>query len=260
MSDIEDYNSDYNSETESSEDEKPINKSNKNIASKPLNIDDILGKDDSDSDIEDDEDEDEEQSIDNALDEDEVQYGGAEEEIDDEDDIEDEDENIDEKKNTNKKQKASKSIPLNIDEDDNYNDEDDDEDNEYDENYLQKFDRDINKNYVQEFHPECIIQNYDEIALLTRVVRNNQNIIIDPLHKTIPFLTKYEKARIIGQRAKQIETGAKPFIKVPENIIDSYIIAELELQQKRIPFIIRRPLPGGGSEYWNLKDLEIINF
>ena len=95
---------------------------------------------------------------------------------------------------------------------------------------------------------------------MTRVVRDNNNIIIDPLHKTIPFLTKYEKARIIGQRAKQIESGAKPFIKVPESVIDSYIIAELELQQKIIPFIIRRPLPGGGSEYWNLKDLEIISF
>ena len=73
-------------------------------------------------------------------------------------------------------------------------------------------------------------------------------------------MTKYEKARILGQRAKQIECGAKPLVKVPENIVDGYIIAELELQQKRIPFIIRRPIPGGAFEYWNLKDLEIITF
>ena len=76
----------------------------------------------------------------------------------------------------------------------------------------------------------------------------------------MPFLTKYEKARVLGQRAKQIECGANPFISVPEGIIDAHIIAELELQQKRIPVIIRRPLPGGGSEYWNLKDLEMIVF
>ena len=37
-------------------------------------------------------------------------------------------------------------------------------------------------------------------------------------------------------------------------------INELELIQKRIPFIIRRPIPGGSCEYWNLKDLEIICF
>ena len=73
-------------------------------------------------------------------------------------------------------------------------------------------------------------------------------------------MTKYERARILGQRAKQIETGARPLVKVPENIVDSYVIAELELQQKRIPFIIRRPIPNGGCEYWNLKDLETILF
>jgi len=102
--------------------------------------------------------------------------------------------------------------------------------------------------------------NYDEISKLTKIVKDKNGIIIDPFHKTLPFLTKYEKTRILGQRAKQIENGAKPFVKIPDNIIDSYIIAELELQQKRIPFIIRRPLPCGGSEYWNLKDLELITF
>ena len=64
----------------------------------------------------------------------------------------------------------------------------------------------------------------------------------------------------MGQRAKQIETGAKPLVKIPENIIDSYVISELELREKKIPFIIKRPIPGGGFEYWNLRDLEIINF
>lgn len=139
-------------------------------------------------------------------------------------------------------------------------DEDDDEDDEYDDSYLHKFDNELVKNYVNEFHPECYSHNYDEIAKLTVVTKNQDGIIIDPLHKTIPYLTKYEKARILGQRTKQIETGAKPLVRVPKSIVDAYIIAELELKEKRIPFIIRRPIPGGGSEYWNLKDLEIIAF
>ena len=136
----------------------------------------------------------------------------------------------------------------------------DDEDEDYDDSYLQKFDSEVTKNYINDFHPECLIQNYDEITKLTTVVRDSNNIIIDPLHRTIPFLTKYEKARVLGQRAKQIETGAKPFVSVPENVIDGYVIAELELQQKRIPFIIRRPIPGGAFEYWNIRDLEMISF
>jgi DNA-directed RNA polymerase subunit K/omega len=137
---------------------------------------------------------------------------------------------------------------------------DDEDDDDYQTPYLQKFNAEINKNYILDFHPECAVNNYDEISVLTQVIRDAANNVIDDLHKTIPFLTKYERTRVIGQRAKQINSGAKAFVKVPENVIDGYLIAELELMQKRIPFIIRRPTPGGGCEYWNLKDLEVVSF
>jgi DNA-directed RNA polymerase I, II, and III subunit RPABC2 len=140
------------------------------------------------------------------------------------------------------------------------NEDDDSDDDDDGETYLQKFDRSINENYIVDFHPESVLQNYDEILTMIKVVRDKDDIIIDELHKTIPYLTKYERARILGQRAKQINSGSTPFVKVPENVIDGYIIAELELKEKRIPFIIRRPLPNGGSEYWSLKDLEDISF
>jgi DNA-directed RNA polymerase subunit K/omega len=138
--------------------------------------------------------------------------------------------------------------------------DDDDDEDEMDESYLQKFNASVNKNYIMDFHPECVISNYDEVVGLTKILRDADNNIIDDLHKTLPYLTKYERARVLGQRAKQINTGAKVFVKVPENVIDGYLIAELELAQKRIPFIIRRPTPGGGCEYWNLRDLELIQF
>jgi len=32
------------------------------------------------------------------------------------------------------------------------------------------------------------------------------------------------------------------------------------LKEKKIPFVIKRPIPSGGCEYWNLKDLEVIAF
>ena len=139
-------------------------------------------------------------------------------------------------------------------------DDDEDDDEAMDEFSLQKFDKKINQSFISEFHPECFVHNYEEIATLTKVVRDNQYNIIDPLHKTNPFLTKYEKTRILGIRAKQINAGAKPFIKVPENIIDGYLIAEMELMEKRIPFVIKRPLPGGTCEYWKLQDLDMIGF
>ena len=134
-------------------------------------------------------------------------------------------------------------------------DEDSDSD---DENYLQKFQENINENIIEEFHPELKSHNYEEINNLSKVTRNQDGEIIDPLHRTLPFITKYEKARVIGERSKQINAGAKPMIPVEPNIIDGYLIALKEFQEKKTPFIIKRPLPNGGCEYWKLSDLEVL--
>ena len=141
------------------------------------------------------------------------------------------------------------------DEDD---DEDEDEEDDYDENYLQKFDETLKTNVIQEHHPELVSHNYEEVEALCRVVRDENGIIMDPLHKTMPFITKYEKTKLLGERAKQINAGAQSTVKVDENIIDGYLIALKEYEQKLIPMIIRRPLPNGGCEYWRMADLELI--
>ena len=132
-------------------------------------------------------------------------------------------------------------------------------DSEPDENYLQKFDENIKKKVIDDYYPELLSHNNEEVEALSRVVRNNIGVIIDPLHKTLPFLTKYERTRILGERTKQLNSGASPFVKVDISVIDGYLIALQELEEKVIPFIIKRPLPNGnGVEYWKLTDLEII--
>jgi len=140
-------------------------------------------------------------------------------------------------------------------EDENEEDEDEDED----EDYLQKFDQNVRRNIIEEYHPELIQHNDEEVETLCKIVRDSEGNIVDPLHKTVPFITKYEKARVLGERAKQINAGAKPFIKTDQTLIDGYLIALREYEEKKIPFIIRRPLPNGGSEYWKLADLEMID-
>ena len=89
-------------------------------------------------------------------------------------------------------------------------------------------------------------------------MRDENGNIIDPLHKTVPFLTRYEKARILGERAKQINSGAKTFVDLEPNVIDGYVIALKEFEAKKIPFIVKRPLPNGGVEYWRFEDLEVL--
>jgi len=145
---------------------------------------------------------------------------------------------------------------LNFDDDDDESDESD-KDNE-DEEYFQKLKSDVRQNFAEIYHPESFSHNYDEIQTLSRVIRNSSGVIIDDLHRTIPFMTKYEKTRILGQRTKQINEGAPPLIKIDTTVIDGYLIAVKELEQKKTPFIIRRPLPNGGSEYWRVQDLEIL--
>ena len=75
--------------------------------------------------------------------------------------------------------------------------------------------------------------------------------------RTIPFLTKYEKARIIGKRAMQISKGSHPLVEIGdlESPID---IARKELMERKIPFIIRRPLPDGSYEDWRVDELRIL--
>jgi DNA-directed RNA polymerase subunit K/omega len=137
-------------------------------------------------------------------------------------------------------------------------DDENDDDEDEDENYLQKFDESLKQNIISEYHPEMQQLSYSEVEVLTAIKRNDVGEIYDPLHRTIPFLTKFEKSRVLGERAKQINDGATPFIALKPNVIDGYLIALEELEQKAIPFIIKRPLPNGGCEYWKLKDLEVI--
>jgi DNA-directed RNA polymerase subunit K/omega len=59
------------------------------------------------------------------------------------------------------------------------------------------------------------------------------------------FLTRYEKARIVGARALQISFGAPILIEKPINMIDPIKIAQSELREGILPLTIRRELPSG---------------
>jgi len=177
------------------------------------------------------------------------------EESDLEIDVDDDDENEDLVDITSSKevgeQNPHSKFLMELESDDEADDSDDDA-------YLQKFDQQTRTQILSNYHPDLQMHNYDEVDAMSRVVRNEIGVIVDPLHRTVPFLTKYEKARILGERAKQINSGAKPLVSVEPDMIDGYLIALAELEQKKIPFIIKRPLPNNGCEYWKLKDLVIL--
>lgn len=76
-------------------------------------------------------------------------------------------------------------------------------------------------------------------------------------HITSRYLTKYEKARVLGVRALQISRNAPARVDLKPTETDSLVIAEKELTEKRMPFIVRRHLPDGSFEDWKLSDLII---
>lgn len=69
-------------------------------------------------------------------------------------------------------------------------------------------------------------------------------------------LTKYERVRILGTRAKQISVGAPVYVKGVEGKTPSEI-AELELQHGLIPSIIKRTLPDNSYEIWKISELKL---
>ena len=177
---------------------------------------------------------------------------------DDDDDIEDIEKMMESSSSSKNDGNSDNDNSDNDNSDNNDDDGDDDDDDEEDQDFLHKFDSETKKKYIASHHPECLSFNHEETETMSRVVRDENGRIVDPYHKTLPFLTKYEKTRILGIRTKQLNEGAKPYIDVNATIIDGYIIAQLEMEHKRLPFIIRRPIPNGGSELWKLQDLEII--
>lgn len=115
----------------------------------------------------------------------------------------------------------------------------------------------LKKLYQQ--HPECNLDYVEQVIPKLDVqyipVGSDKT---DTNHRTYPFLTNFERTKIIGLRANQLSKGAEALINVPPHVTDVRDIARLELEQKRLPFIVKRPMPDGTFEYWRLADLMIL--
>jgi DNA-directed RNA polymerase subunit K/omega len=85
-------------------------------------------------------------------------------------------------------------------------------------------------------------------------IESNSEFISKENRVSCNRLTKYEMVRILGERTKQLNMGAKPMIKNYKGLAYD-IIAEQEFLLNMIPFKIKRPLPNGKFEIWTLDEL-----
>nr|GMD02229.1 DNA-directed RNA polymerases II and V subunit 6B-like [Ipomoea batatas] len=90
-------------------------------------------------------------------------------------------------------------------------------------------------------------------ALLGDDDKNEQEAVERP-RKTSKYMTKYERARILGTRALQISMNAPVMVEL-EGESDPLEIAMKELRERKIPFTIRRYLPDGSYEDWGVDEL-----
>lgn len=104
----------------------------------------------------------------------------------------------------------------------------------------------------EDIHEMNQMNKIEEINFETKL----KSIMNEKKRMTFPYLTKFEKVLLLGYRVQQIKYGSKIMIDLKKyNLSTPLSIAEEELKQKIIPFKIKRPLPNGSFEIWDLKEL-----
>jgi DNA-directed RNA polymerase I, II, and III subunit RPABC2 len=105
------------------------------------------------------------------------------------------------------------------------------------------------RNSSKELHPEVLPISREEIDTKKPKL-------------TLPFYTKYEYTALLGSRAQQLAEGAKPLISLDGMVLSDprfvWKVAEREILEQKLPYIIHRRLPNGKSEYWSATELSVI--
>jgi DNA-directed RNA polymerase I, II, and III subunit RPABC2 len=69
-----------------------------------------------------------------------------------------------------------------------------------------------------------------------------------------PFLTRFERARVIGERAQQLSMNAPPRVD-HEGFTCALKIAEKELLEGKLPMSVKRFFPDGSFQMWDVNVL-----
>jgi DNA-directed RNA polymerases I, II, and III subunit RPABC2 len=109
--------------------------------------------------------------------------------------------------------------------------------------------------------PPPVVHASKTLTSLSDIMKN-----YDPKKNvTKPVITKYERAIVLGQRIEQLARGAPPFVDAgslsstdQENRVSPEMIAERELLERKLPFVIKRTLPNGKAEYWRIEDMIVF--
>ena len=146
-----------------------------------------------------------------------------------------------------------KIIDIGKEDDDDDDDDDDEDDGIDDEKLLKLFDSDEYDDYDDDDNPE---EEYEKVA-------ENQFVSNPADRITFPILSVFESVILIGHRIQQLVNGSVPLVDtrklppLPEGASYEEYIATHELLQRVIPFKVKRPLPNGKIEIWDISELSL---
>lgn len=76
------------------------------------------------------------------------------------------------------------------------------------------------------------------------------------------YFTKYEYTTLVATRAQQLAEGAKPLVELTglkqSDPLFVWTVAKREIEQQKLPFVVRRQLPDGTAEFWSAQEMEVM--
>jgi DNA-directed RNA polymerase subunit K/omega len=182
----------------------------------------------------------------------------SDEDNDNQDDDDDDDDDDQDEDNDDNQDDDAQSDDNDAEDDNNI--EDDDDNKSKDEDDMDYYDE-IKDNYIENensLNKKCVTKYLNTLEEdLDEILLDDNTKFTTNVRVSKPFLSKYERVRIISTRTKQLLQGSKPMIKNCHGL-SSKEIALLELENKVIPLIIERPIPNSAPERWKLSELEIL--
>ncbi|KRZ10905.1 DNA-directed RNA polymerases I, II, and III subunit RPABC2 [Trichinella zimbabwensis] len=110
-----------------------------------------------------------------------------------------------------------------------------------------------------EFFEDAAVERQPRLEVLESIDTEIEPDRKTKIRITTPYMTKYERARVLGTRALQISMGAPVLVEL-EDERDALEIARKELKARRIPLVVRRYMPDGSYEDWRVDELILTDY
>jgi len=107
-----------------------------------------------------------------------------------------------------------------------------------------------------EFTKKHSVQHLTEHSLVNNDLHREVRVVPKGERRTPDMPSPYEIARVVSERAKQIEDGAPIFVEL-EGESDPIEIAKKEIQQKKCPMCIVRYIAPQIKEIWRVNEMVV---